>query len=61
MKQVILVFILGFLGLVFAQNQTVSVPVGPSPDVTTAFVLPDHPAKGTFMALLIYLLLFATF
>jgi hypothetical protein len=36
-----------FLGAALAQFNASTIPAGASPDVTTAFVFPDHPAKGT--------------
>jgi len=44
MVKVICVLIAVFLGIVLGQINSTA-PVGPSPDVSTAFVFPDHPAK----------------
>jgi hypothetical protein len=42
----LLVCLIGYALASAPSNFSVSQPVGPSPDVTTAFVFPDHPAKG---------------
>jgi len=44
MKVLLACLLLCFIGAAIAQTNS-SLPVGPSPDVSTAFVLPDHPNK----------------
>lgn len=63
MLKLILACLLVFLGAALAAqtNTTEYPPIGPSPDVSTVFVFPDHPNKGTWFIIFIYLFGFYSF